>query len=102
MINPDLHLHTYYSDGKESPAVVVARAKAMGIDVMAITDHDGMGGVEEAVEEGRRLGVRVVRGVEFSAEYAEDIPGFEGCTHYMHILGYGMDPSNPELDKALA
>ncbi|MBR3395539.1 MAG: PHP domain-containing protein [Firmicutes bacterium] len=102
MINPDLHLHTYYSDGKESPAVVVARAKAMGIDVMAITDHDGMGGVEEAVEEGRRLGVRVVRGVEFSAEYAEDVPGFEGCTHYMHILGYGMDPSNPELDKALA
>ena len=34
MINPDLHLHTYYSDGKESPAVVVARAKAMGIDVI--------------------------------------------------------------------
>ena len=102
MKNPDLHLHTYYSDGKESPATVVQRAKAMGIDVMAITDHDGMGGVEEAVEEGRRLGVRVVRGVEFSAEYAEDVPGFEGCTHYMHILGYGMDPSNPELDKALA
>ena len=51
MINPDLHLHTYYSDGKESPAVVVARAKAMGIDVMAITDHDGMGGVEEAYAE---------------------------------------------------
>ena len=101
MNNPDLHLHTYYSDGKESPAVVVQRAKRMGIDVMAITDHDGMGGVEEAVEEGKRLGVKVVRGVEFSAEYAQDVPGFEGCTHYMHILGYGMDPSDPELKRIL-
>ena len=64
MINPDLHLHTYYSDGKESPSVVVRRAKAAGLDVIAITDHDGMGGVEEAVEEGRRIGVQVVRGVD--------------------------------------
>ena len=101
MKNPDLHLHTYYSDGKESPATVVQRAKAAGLDVIAITDHDGMGGVEEAVEEGRRLGVKVVRGVEFSAEYAEDVPHFEGCTHYMHILGYGMDPSDPALQQVL-
>lgn len=101
MTNPDLHLHTYYSDGKEPPAVVVDRARAAGLDVIAITDHDGMGGVEEAVAEGKRLGVRVVRGVEFSAELAEDVPGFEGCIHYMHILGYGMDPDHPELKKAL-
>ena len=101
MINPDLHLHTYFSDGLESPSVVVRRAKAAGIDVLAVTDHDGMGGVEEAVEEGRRIGVQVVRGVEFSAEYAQDVPGFEGCTHYMHILGYGMDPADPELKAVL-
>ena len=101
MKNPDLHLHTWYSDGRDAPAVVVQRAKAHGIDVMAITDHDGMGGVEEAVAEGKRLGVQVVRGVEFSAEYAEDVPGFEGCTHYMHILGYGMDPEDPGLKEAL-
>jgi hypothetical protein len=102
MKNPDLHLHTYYSDGKESPAVVVQRAKAAGLDVIAVTDHDGMGGVEEAVAEGRRLGIQVVRGVEFSAEYAQDVPGFEGCTHFMHILGYGMDPSDRELQRVLA
>ena len=101
MVNPDLHLHTYYSDGKESPSVVVRRAKKAGLDVIAITDHDGMGGVEEAVEEGKRIGVQVVRGVEFSAEYAKDVPGFEGCTHYMHILGYGMDPADPELKAVL-
>ena len=101
MRNPDLHLHTYYSDGKESPSVVVRRAKAAGLDVIAITDHDGMGGVEEAVEEGRRIGVQVVRGVEFSAEHAADVPGFEGCTHYMHILGYGMDPADPDLKAVL-
>ena len=101
MKNLDLHLHTYYSDGKESPAVVVQRAKAAGLDVIAVTDHDGMGGVEEAVAEGKRLGVQVVRGVEFSAEYTADVPGFEGDTHYMHILGYGMDPSDPELRSVL-
>lgn len=101
MKNPDLHLHTYYSDGRESPSVVVQRAKRAGLDVIAITDHDGMGGVEEAVEEGRRLGVKVVRGVEFSAEYAADVPGFEGCTHYMHILGYGMEPQDPDLRSVL-
>ena len=89
MTHPDLHLHTFFSDGLESPSVVVRRAKAAGIDVLAVTDHDGMGGVEEAVEEGRRIGVQVVRGVEFSAEYAQDVPGFEGCTHYMHILEIG-------------
>lgn len=101
MKNPDLHLHTYYSDGRESPSVVVQRAKRAGLDVIAITDHDGMGGVEEAVEEGRCLGVKVVRGVEFSAEYAADVPGFEGCTHYMHILGYGMEPQDPDLRSVL-
>ena len=101
MRDPDLHLHTYYSDGRESPSVVVQRAKAAGLDVIAITDHDGMGGVEEAVEEGKRIGVKVVRGVEFSAEYAQDVPGFEGCTHFMHILGYGVDPAHPELQEVL-
>ena len=101
MVNPDLHLHTYYSDGKESPAVVVQRAKKAGLDVIAITDHDGMGGVEEAVEEGKRVGVQVVRGVEFSAEYAADVLGFEGYTHFMHILGYGMDPADPDLVRVL-
>ena len=101
MINPDLHLHTYYSDGKESPSVVVRRAKAAGLDVIAITDHDGMGGVEEAVKEGKRIGVQVLRGVEFSAEFAKDVPGFEGCRHYMHILGYGLDPSDRDLQYIL-
>ncbi len=101
MTNPDLHLHTYYSDGREAPAVVVQRAKKAGHDVIAITDHDGMDGVEEAVEEGKRLGIHVVRGVEFSAEHADPVPGFEGCSHFMHILGYGMDPENPDLKKAL-
>ncbi|MBP5749228.1 MAG: hypothetical protein J6X24_00400, partial [Firmicutes bacterium] len=44
---------------------------------------------------------QVVRGVEFSAEHAKDVPGFEGCKHYMHILGYGMDPSDRDLQYVL-
>ncbi len=100
--NPDLHMHTYYSDGKEAPAVVVRRALKADCDVCAITDHDGMGGVEEAVAEGKRLGLPVIRGVEFSAVWEAPVEGFEGVSHYMHILGYGMDPGYEPLKKKLA
>lgn len=96
--NPDMHLHSYYSDGADSPAKLVWRAKAAGIDVISITDHDGMDGVEEGVAAGRDLGIGVVRGVEFSCRYS----GSFGEWDEVHILGYGMDPSNEPLRDLLA
>jgi len=85
----DLHLHTYYSDGTLSPEELVILAEKSGADAIAITDHDGMGGLEEGMEAGKRRGVLVIPGIELSA--ADD----QGA--YMHILGYCFDTQNQEL-----
>lgn len=85
----DLHLHTYYSDGTMSPEDLVKLAKASGAAAIAITDHDGMGGLTEGLEAGKRLGVRVIPGIELSTEDDEGI--------YMHILGYCFDRENEAL-----
>lgn len=83
----DLHSHSTASDGQYSPSELVGLAKQAGIEVLALTDHDTVDGVAEAVEAGNRLGLRVLPGIELSArEY-----------NTYHILGYGMDITNPEL-----
>ncbi len=82
----DLHLHTYYSDGTMSPEELVLLAKKSGVNTLAITDHDGMGGLLEGIEAGIRHGVQVIPGIELSTEDDEGI--------YMHILGYHFDPQN--------
>lgn len=75
----DLHTHSTASDGQYTPREVVMLAKKQGIEVLALTDHDTVDGLEEAVEAGKALGLRVLRGVELSArEYPN-----------LHILGYG-------------
>lgn len=63
----DLHMHSTASDGSLPPAQVIAAASAARLAAVALTDHDTMAGVAEAAETGRRLGVRVIRGVELSA-----------------------------------
>ena len=88
----DLHSHTTCSDGRNSPAELVRLAKAAGIDVLAVTDHDVLDGIAPAAEEGRRVGVRVIPGVEMSSQ-------FEG--HDVHVLGIGIDPSNGPLNDQL-
>ena len=79
----DLHLHSYFSDGTMSPTALVERAVSLGQNKIAITDHDGMDGVEEAVRAGEKLGVEVVPGIEFSTSM-KDGPK-------IHMLGYGID-----------
>ena len=78
----DLHVHTYYSDGTNSPEAVVRLAREIGVDTIAITDHDGIGGIPEAMAAGRKYGVTVIPGIEISVT---NIGG------NMHILGYGMN-----------
>ncbi|MCX5985382.1 MAG: PHP domain-containing protein [Chloroflexi bacterium] len=75
----DLHLHSTASDGTLSPHAIVERAAAIGLQTIAITDHDSIGGVAEAQATGKTLGVGIVTGVELSA----DAPVGD-C----HILGY--------------
>lgn len=76
----DLHLHSTASDGILAPAEVVAAARAVGLSIIALTDHDTVAGVEEAERAGDSLGVRVIRGVELSAH--EEVSGRE-----VHVLG---------------
>lgn len=88
----DLHTHSTASDGTLSPRALVRHAAEVGLCAIALTDHDSVLGVREAVEAGREFGVRVIPGVELSAEY----PG------ELHILGLFLDAENPALTKALA
>lgn len=79
----DLHTHSTASDGQYTPAELVRMAKARGIQLLALTDHDTVDGLAEALQAGRDLGVRVLGGVELgAAEYS-----------HLHILGYGFDPA---------
>lgn len=88
----DLHLHTHCSDGSDAPRRVVERAAELNLAAIAITDHDTVLGVEEAVEAGGELGVEVLPGVEISSWFQKS---------ELHILGLGIDPACEELQKAL-
>ena len=87
----DLHIHTTASDGTLTPTEAVRQAKAKGFEVIAITDHDTTDGLEEALQAGRELGVRVIPGIEITS----------GVLCEAHILAYGVDPNNPLLKKLL-
>lgn len=88
----DLHLHSSCSDGTMTPAELVRAAAKAGIRGIAITDHDTIEGIDEALREGKKQGVEIVAGVEMSA-YLDDIP--------LHILGYGFRHEDPILLKNL-
>lgn len=92
MIKADLHVHTYYSDGLLSPAEVVSAAKANGVEMLAVTDHDCMLGCLEASQLGKICGVKALNGIEISA-YENGVK--------IHILGYGADAKNPAFAKFL-
>ncbi len=88
----DLHTHSTHSDGSFLPERLVELAKRKGLRAIALTDHDTVAGVEEAVLAGEALDVEVVPGVEISAQFG---PGT------MHILGYYIHPTHQELIDAL-
>ena len=90
----DLHLHTTASDGSDTPSELVAKAKAKGIDVIAVTDHDTLHGSLEAINLPYD-GVKVITGIEFSCQYRGE-GGFD-C----HILGYGFDPEAEAMLAAI-
>lgn len=87
----DLHTHSTCSDGSMTPSRLVSHAKDSGLSAIALTDHDSISGVAEAVEEGKKIGVEVIPAVELSAISDTET----------HILGYFIDINNRELQKAL-
>jgi hypothetical protein len=88
----DLHTHSNRSDGTFEPAEVVRLAAERALDVVALTDHDTTDGLAEALAAGSVVGVDVVPGVEFSAE-------FDGQS--VHVLCYWMDPQDAALQLEL-
>jgi len=91
-IRADLHLHTTHSDGTLSPSEVVEQAAAVGLNVIAITDHDTLLGVAEAQQAGKRAGVEVIAGTELSA--------CEGAEEF-HIIGLFVDIMSTALLEQL-
>lgn len=87
----DLQIQSTASDGKHTPRDLVEMAKRGGVGIISITDHDTVAGVSEALELGNELKVRVIPGIEISVE-----------EHGAHILGYGIDHTNKQLQEFAA
>jgi predicted metal-dependent phosphoesterase TrpH len=88
----DLHSHSNVSDGTTSPSEVVERAVALGLDVLALTDHDTDAGWVEAAAAARRTGLSLVPGMEISTKHRD---------RGVHVLGYLLDPGFPPLASEL-
>ncbi|BAS80960.1 uncharacterized protein [Oryza sativa Japonica Group] len=98
----ELHAHSTCSDGSLSPAALVQRAHRNGVKVLALTDHDTMAGVPEAIESAKQCSIRIIPGVEISAMYSPS-DGI-GAEEPVHILAYygSLGPAKPqELDRFL-
>lgn len=93
MLNVDLHCHSRFSDGALTPAEVATRAYTHGVNVWALTDHDEIGGIPEARETARALGMRYVTGVEISVTWAAQT---------VHIVGLNFDETDENLRRGLA
>ncbi len=89
----DLHIHSTYSDGIYTTGELVVMAKAAGITVIALTDHDTLLGLPEMEKNAAGLGLDFVPGVEFSARWEN---------RQVHVLGYGIDRHNALLLERLA
>ena len=92
LINADLHCHSNVSDGTLSPEAVAARAKANGVELWALTDHDEVGGQHRARQAANALGMGYLGGAEISVTFA-------GTT--VHIVGLGLDPDDAQLLSGL-
>ena len=90
----DLQSHSIHSDGALPAQEVVALAAKAGVELLALSDHDTVDGVDEALEAAKRHGLKLVRAVEISSvqEAYEDL----------HVLGYGIDHHDPHLQAELA
>jgi predicted metal-dependent phosphoesterase TrpH len=90
----DLQSHSHYSDGALAPAQVVARAAAAGVELLALTDHDTVDGVVEALDAGRRHNVVIVPAVEITV--------LDGERQDLHLLGYAIDHEDRSLLSTLS
>lgn len=91
-LNIDLHTHSNCSDGSLSPAALVEHAADCGVEVLALTDHDTVAGLDEARRVALQHGLRLVPGVEISASWRSQA---------VHVLGLWIDPESSQLRARL-
>lgn len=92
-LNADLHCHSAVSDGTLSPEAVVMRAHAQGVGLLALTDHDELGGQAAARRAAEAVGLAYVPGIEISVTWAGET---------IHVLGLGVDPDDAALARGVA
>ena len=93
LTNADLHCHSDVSDGTLTPEALAARAKANGVELWALTDHDEVGGQHRAIAAARQAGLPYLTGTEISVSFAD---------RTVHIVGLGFDPDDAQLKAGLA
>ena len=93
LTNADLHCHSYISDGTLAPEALAARAKANGVELWALTDHDEVGGQHRALQAAAEQGLPYLTGTEISVTFANAT---------VHIVGLGFDPDEPRLKAGLS
>ena len=92
ILNADLHCHSVVSDGTLTPEALAARAKANGVELWALTDHDEIGGQQRAAAAAQAAGMHYVTGVEISVTFIHQT---------VHIVGLGFDADNAALQQGL-
>ena len=92
LTNADLHCHSVVSDGTLTPEELAARAKANGVELWALTDHDEIGGQARALAAAQAQGMHYLTGVEISVTF---------IGHTVHIVGLGFDADNAALQHGL-
>ena len=92
ILNADLHCHSVVSDGTLTPEDLAARAKANGVELWSLTDHDEIGGQARALAAAKAQGMRYLTGVEISVTF---------IGHTVHIVGLGFDADNEALAQGL-
>jgi 3',5'-nucleoside bisphosphate phosphatase len=90
--NADLHCHSVISDGTLTPEALAARAKAGGVELWSLTDHDEVAGQQRALDAARAIGLPYLTGTEISVSFAGRV---------VHIVGLGFDHTAPELVEGL-
>lgn len=105
----DYHIHSCYSDGTMTPVELVRKYKDEEYDIIAITDHDGIGAFQEAKIAAEALKIKLISGVELSTVYAFELAADADEAHTagsttdlnLHLLGYGFDAEDPALNAKL-
>jgi len=92
-LNADLHCHSDVSDGTLPPQMLAARARAAGVQLWSLTDHDEVAGQARAADAAAQLGLPYLTGTEVSVSFAGET---------VHIVGLGFDPTDPQLQAGLA